>query len=262
MKIPTLYLSWNRKRFVERSLPALNSTSCTNILSRHTPHIYAWDNGSTDGSNDALKRESDFGWLEEYEPSPANAGMNVPLAAFIKRHADSKYVAKVDCDTIVEPMWLDILIEQMERHDLWACAAWHWRPKGPAGTFWDWAQDCMRDLGDVFLHDYTGGTAVVIRTDLFREYGLPYHGYPCGLGDLTLLFRRAAMDGKRIGWSKRTFARLLDLQYDNGPTTDDYPEYDAEIAKMRDAGNAWWTEHHGVEGVEAWVESQGGREYL
>lgn len=258
MITPILYLSWNRLRFLKRSLPALFATEGKREFT-------VWDNGSTDGSGQYLKSLHD---LDDPDASfmfvgnHRNAGMNIPLAAFIKHHSGSKYIGKLDVDTLVEPAWLDILIGHMETHDLWACAAWHWRPKGPAGTFWEWAQGCMRDAGDVFLHDYTGGTAVVIRTDLFREYGLPYHGYPCGLGDLTLLFRRAAMDGKKIGWSKKTFARLLDLQYDNGPTTDDYPEYDAEIARMRDAGNAWWTEHHGVEGVEAWIQSQGGREYL
>jgi hypothetical protein len=44
--------------------------------------------------------------------------------------------------------------------------------------------------------------------------------------------------------------------------SNDYPEYDAEVQKVRDEGNAWWESVGGLEGVQKYVAEHGGLQPL
>lgn len=255
MKIPVLFLSWDRLGYTTQAFEALRKTDLP-------IDIWWWDNGSTDGTQDFARNQHLFGHVADLHLSGRNVGMNAAVNAFLRANRHAPWVAKVDNDTLVEPDWLTRLLDAAQRWEMDALSAWHWRPEGPAGTFADWSKGWPRSPdGRVAYHDYCGGTACLLRMDYFRQHGLLCEQIPSMLGDLTLHFR-SHFTGKNVGWHLETFARLLDLQHDNGPVTGDVPAYEAQVSEYRRAGNEWWTRMGGVPGISAWIAANGGRERL
>ena len=254
MTTPVLFLAYNRPRYTEESLTALLATPGIAVT--------IFDNGSDPPTKAVLAPFASHPKVQRIIWNGRNVGMNPAVNTFLRANRDAEWVAKMDNDTVVTPEWLDSLLADARLHEMDALSAWHWRPEGPAGTFWEWAT-CMRESADgrILHHDYCGGTAVVLRMAFFRRYGLLYEKYESMLGDLTLMLRHH-YTSTNVGFSKNVFARLLDLQHDNGALSGDYPEYDAQVRLYRDAGNAWYTKMGGVPGIAAWIESRGGREKL
>ena len=169
-----------------------------------------------------------------------------------------------------------------------ACGAFMQRP--PGRTFQDWVDTCMRkeyisiakspkiyikenqdysdseaEMDSMYLayNSYTGGTGVLIRTRIFHENGLLFDRYPCLLGDWTtyqrILFKSK---GNNIAWCSGTTVKLLNIKEDGVSLNDDFPEYDKMLKDERDRGNEWFTKIGSVDGVERFVEENGGREKL
>lgn len=252
--IPVLFLAFNRPRYTEEALTALLATPGIAVT--------IFDNGSEQPTKKVLAGFAGHPKVQTIIWNGRNLGMNPAVNTFLRANRDAPWVAKMDNDTVVTPDWLDSLLDAAQANQMDALSAWHWRPEGSAGTFWDWSAPWPRsEDGRIAFHEYCGGTAVVLRMDYFKRHGLLCERIPSMLGDLTLHFR-AHYTGRNVGWHLGCFARLLDLKHDNGPVTGDEPEYEAQVAEYRRLGNEFWVKAGGVSGISQWIAETGGREKL
>ena len=257
-RMPVLFITYNRLRYSVQALDALMKT-------KHHIKIFIWDNGSTDGTVEWLRTVEQAPNIDKIKYSKTNVGINVAFNEFIKRYRESDFMCKVDNDTIVEPDWIDMLLDVMlVKEELFACGAFMQRP--PGQTFQHWVDTCMKKESfkeDLYLayNSYTGGTGVMIRTKIFWEHGLLWNGYPCALGDWTS-FQRYYFNGKNVAWYSGTVVKLLNIKEDGVSLTDDHLEYDATLKKVRDDGNKWYTKIGGYEGIQKLIKVQGGRAQL
>ena len=263
--IPILFITYNRFEYTKKALEALCKTKWPII-------IHIWDNGSNKDMQEWLIHNYlDHPYVGSVIINEKNVGINTAFNWFIKLNKFFDYVAKVDNDTIVEENWLDALMYALEqRKELDAAGAFMQRPPGNVGgrpwTFQRWVDESMQkdfleDNSYLAYNDYTGGTGVLIKTEVFRTHGLLFDKYKCNLGDWTL-FQRMIFNGKNIAWYSGTGVNLLNIKIDGKELTNDYPEYDKELQKVRDEGNKWYVQMGAVQGLKRWIEEQGGRERL
>ena len=265
LPIPVLFLTYNRLEYTKKALTAL--------LNTEVPiSIYIQDNNSTDGTQeflDKIARENAH-LIKKVVYSETNIGLNKPFNQFLRENKDSEFVAKVDNDTAVQSDWLNHLLYAMRsKPELDAVGAFMQRPPGSAGSFEEWKNsNFMRrvPLGENELAycAYCGGTGVLIRMRMFKEMGLLWEGYKSMQGDLTCVFRLRSENGSKdnVAWYSGTTVQLLNIKVDGKELSDDYPEYDKELQAYRDAGNAWYVATGGPKGIQALIDSQGGRERL
>jgi len=269
--IPILFLCYNRLEYTKKSLEALMATN-------YPIEVYIHDNGSTDGTVEYLKivgdreQANNLNWpIAKIVYSEKNIGLNKPFNNFLRIYKDSSFVAKVDNDTIMPPNWLNELFYVMTtKPELDAVSAYLQRPPGSSGTFEEWKNSSfMRkvvfdDKTELAYCSYCAGSGVLIRMRMFKEMGLLWEGYKSVQGDLTCMFRLRSNHGKlnNIAWYSGITGKLLNIKVDGKELSDDYPEYDKEIQSYRDAGNKWFTEQGGADGIAKLIEQSGGREKL
>lgn len=265
--IPVLFITYNRLGYSKQALASLLET-------KYPVKIFIWDNGSTDGTVDWLKT-LDHPSIDDIWFSPDNKGINAAFNTFIRMYKEYPYLAKVDNDTVVEPMWMHKLVEVLDSTpQLDAVGTFMQRPPGQ-WNFQTWVDSVMRrvnleqttfDGTSKYLayNSYTGGTGVLIRTQIFWEEGLLFDKYPCKLGDWTtfqrLLFQKKG--GNNIAWYSGSTVKLLNIKEDGVSLNEDFPEYEAELREERDRGNAWYSSVGGAPGVERFIQDNGGRERL
>lgn len=111
-KIAVVILNWNGKRFLEKYLPSL-------LLSTHSDHlsceyavaVYVADNGSTDGSEEAVRKFKDVSYIPLEKNWGFPGGYN---RAFKKIEAD--YFVLLNSDVLAPDGWLSPLFTFMEEH--------------------------------------------------------------------------------------------------------------------------------------------------
>ena len=102
-KVAILLVNWNGKRFLEPFLPRLAATDYPDF------EVVVWDNGSTDGSVEWLrKNHPGIRILEARENHGFTGGNNLGL-----RHLDAPLVALVNTDVEVTAGWLEPLVARM-----------------------------------------------------------------------------------------------------------------------------------------------------
>jgi RimJ/RimL family protein N-acetyltransferase len=260
-RIPVLFITYNRLGYTKQALEALLQT-------RRPVKIYIWDNGSDDGTKEYLESMKDDPKIDHIHFNDYNSGINKAFNDFIRRYRDGDFIAKVDNDTIVEPAWLDKLLDVMiAKPELDALGAFMQRPPGQ-WDFQGWVDGAMRKenlqpplQGYVAYNSYTGGTGVLIRTSVFWKHGLLFDKYPCKLGDWTTL-QRLIFTNNNIAWYSGTVVKLLNIKKDGVQLNEDFPEYEAFLKKERDEGNEWYSKIGGAPGVANFIEQNGGREKL
>jgi hypothetical protein len=207
--------------------------------------------------------------------SERNVGLAPAVNWFFKKYADAPYVVKVDNDTVLPDNWLADLMEVMEATDvgnLGAVSGTCLRPYGP--TFKDWVKSMpTRPFRQerLYFHDYVLGTGVLINMEMIRRRGLLFEHFPrspesgpddpCLISGWTAYTREAALEGWRFAFYSKVHVNLLNLKAEH-VLSGDYPEYDAEVQKGRDQGNAWWVSVGGMPGVQKYVREHGGLESL
>jgi len=107
-KVSVIILNWNGRDNTVHCLEALKLTTYSNY------ETIVVDNGSTDGSVKYFKDHYPGIRLIENEKNLGFAeGNNVAIREVLKRK-ESKYVALLNNDTIVEPDWLEYLVNALE----------------------------------------------------------------------------------------------------------------------------------------------------
>ncbi len=239
--------------------------------------VTMWDNGSTDATRE---------WMESIPLDTVvrkvhagrNYGLAVAMNDFFIMNARYPFVVKVDNDTVLPANWLrdlmDVMTDSSREAMLGAVSGTCLRPYGD--TFKDWVEKYMvtRPFGDHKLHynSYVLGTGVLINMELIRKRGLLFEKFPRAIGsgpdDPCLIsgwtaYIRAAheYEGWKFAFYSKVPVQLLNIKEEH-VLSNDYPEYDAEIQKVRDEGNAWWESVGGLDGVEQYVKTHGGLESL
>lgn len=281
-EIPVLLITYNR---LEYSMQALESI----LRKPGLPiELTVWDNDST---------ESDMSeWLHAVAASgikvcqsSKNVGLAPAMNWFFREYADEPYVVKVDNDTVLPDNWVADLMAVMESRrkpfsalremrsmppcELGAVSGTCLRPPGLKAADWYAGMTQMPFNSEtLYFNPACLGTGVLINMDMIRERGLLFERFPrapgAGPDDPCLISGWGAYIQEASQYSKWKFAmyskvpvRLLNLKEDQ-VLSNDYPEYDAEIQKVRYEGNAWWESVGGLPGVRKYVKEHGGLEQL
>jgi glycosyltransferase involved in cell wall biosynthesis len=259
--IPVLLVTHNRLAY---SVYALAS-----ILDAGVPvEVTIWDNASTDGTAVWLK------YLKHPKIKRVCLSEdNMPLASvmngFFRTYKDATFVCKVDNDTVLPKGWLKdihaLMKEMVNGPDrrVGAISAHCLRPGGMTAKDWYKSMEEV-NRGGVSLrkNGYICGTGVLINMDMIRQRGLLFEGEPCVMGGWTSYCRIGSeYENWNFYFHMGVFARLLNLESDH-TLSNDYPEYDEEMASVRDEGNQWWEKIKGVDGIRQLIEKSGGLEEL
>ncbi len=273
--VPVLMVTYNRLEYTKKAVASVLANPGIPVRLR------IWDNGSTEPGMQE--------WLEDFYGSavivkkcPRNVGLALPMNFFFKDHADFPFVAKVDNDTVLPDNWLrdlmDVMTDPHQDMKLGAVSGTCLRPYGMTGRQW---LDSMprKRFGEHLLHfnSYCLGTGVLINMEMIRRRGLLFENFPraigsgpddtCLISGWTAYIREAAeYEGWKFALYSKVPVQLLNILSNdiNGRgepvhfLSHDYPEYDAEIQKVRDEGNAWWESIGGMPGVRKYVQEHGG----
>lgn len=202
--VSVIVVNWNGK-------PLLSA--CLEGLRRQRYRSFATtvvDNGSADGSVDLIR--SDFPEVSVIA-LPINSGFAAANNVAIKA-ADTAYVALLNNDAVPDPLWLEKLIEAMERHPEAGMAAskmvWQGEP-----NIIDRAGDGYTTAGAALLkgrgepaerHDQPAWVfgacagAALYRTDMLRDIGLFDEEFFILYEDVDLSFR-AQLKGYRCRYA-------------------------------------------------------------
>lgn len=288
--IPVLLVTYNRLEYTKKAIESI-------IRNPGLPvSLSIWDNGSTDGTIDWLKEWIGSPWRKDVcriGSGLKNVGLAPAMNWFFRENAGEDYVVKVDNDTVLPDNWLADLMEVMERNgksfgrirkissgveirepeQLGAVSGTCLRPPGLTAADW---YDKMVNLPfnnhRLYFNPACLGTGVLINMDMIRQRGLLFEKFPrspeSGPDDPCLISgwgayiqEASAFEGWRFAMYSKVPVKLLNLKEDQ-VLSNDYPEYDAEVAKVREEGNRWWASVGGIEGVRKYVQEHGGLEPL
>lgn len=276
--IPVLFVTYNRLSYSQAALASIMDYPGAPV------EVTIWDNHSTEvGFQNWLEVSAMYysNKVKEVIYSPNNVGLAPAINYFFKQYPNAKYVAKVDNDTVLPDNWLANLIDAMKYiqassgtiNKIGAVSGTCLRPTGP--TFAQWVRESMTTIpyGEDRLHfnSYVLGTGVLINMDMIRQRGLLFEKFPksptepdkpCLISGWTAYTREAyEYEDWKFAFYSKVPVKLLNLKAEH-VLSNDYPEYDAEVQKVRDEGNAWWTSVGGLDGVRKYVREHGGLESL
>lgn len=219
-------ITWNRLSYTKQAIKAiLENTKFPFIL-------WIFDNGSTDGTIEYLKNIEDERIQIIF--STENVGLVSPMNEFFRWYEDTKYIAKVDNDTIVPKGWLGKLRNVMDSSSLFVVQANHflgipYKIKDNQEFFSRLAN--IRFGGEnLYLFPHVGGTGILVRRKYIDKPLEEMRGTLSGWVDFQ---RRKCMEQKLCcAFYSGVWVDLLDMVGTNKPKYD-YPEYRRKINKMR-----------------------------
>lgn len=173
--VDLLLITRDRRRYLEKTL--------SNLLADPAPfRLYAWDNGSRDGSADIIAGLEDER-VAERQLADRDRGQREPFLWFLDR-AGSDLTGKIDDDILTPPGWIERiapLLRREKRFGLLGC--WTFLPE-------DWNEERARHKivevagTRIFQNLWLGGTAWLGRQECLRrylappgEYGVPLDQY-------------------------------------------------------------------------------------
>jgi Methyltransferase domain/Glycosyl transferase family 2 len=269
--VPVLLVTYNRLEYSKRALESIVKNPGLPVA------VTIWDNGSWDGTREWVESlPFDNGIVAKYT-CDKNHGLAYAMNEFFKSRADYPFVAKVDNDTVLPDNWLrdlmDVMTDINRPIKFGAVSGTCLRPYGL--TWAEWAAGMVtKPFKEHKLHynSYVLGTGVLINMALIRERGLLFEGFPrspesgpddpCLISGWTAYIRAAhEYEGWQFAFYSKVPVNLLNIKEEH-VLSNDYPEYDAEVQKVRDEGNAWWESVGGLEGVQKYVAEHGGLQPL
>ena len=267
--IPILMVTHNRLPY------SMYAFSCLTSEYAGVPtRITIYDNNSTDGTRTWLKhlKHPD---LKEVLLAPKNVGLARPMNRHFQIYRDAELVCKVDNDTVLPKFWLTHLLSSMRWRETFpdkfakggvgAVSGYCLRPSGMTAKEWYNGMPEHELPGGTKLrrNSYICGTGVLINMDMIRSVGLLSESEPCLMGGWTSYCRIVSdiIGGWNFYFDMSVFVRLLNLEADH-KLSNDFPEYDEEMAKVRDEGNEWWEAQGSLKGVHEHILSHGGFEKL
>lgn len=267
--VPVLLVTHNRLEYTKRALHSILKKPGMDVA------ITIVDNASTDGTREWLSGiKLQYGRVVQVSLSQKNLGLAKVMNRFFQAYSSYPFVVKVDNDTVLPDNWLldlmDVMTDPRREKKLGAVSGTCLRPYGD--TFDEWVRKHMVtkpfDTYKLHYNSYVLGTGVLINMEMIRERGLLYEEFPRSPdsepGDTCLIsgwtaYIRAAHEYERwqFAFYSKVPVNLLNIRSEH-VLSNDYPEYDTFVQKMRDEGNAWWESVGGLDGVQKYVADHGG----
>lgn len=232
--IPILMIVLNRYEYTLKALDAVLANT------RYPFKLFIFNNGSDFKTTRHLESLTDS--RIEYYHSRENIGLVPAMNMFFDRFKDSKYVAKVDNDTVVSAGWLGKLKEVMDAVPLFTLQANHYLAMPfDIKENDDFYQHCfgVKINGSMlYLFKNSGGTGQIIRRQLIDE-PVSKPTDPKGRGGLS---GWCNMQVQKYRYHPSGFYtgvwvdRLDQVGTNKYKPESDYPEYDRMIKKMRPWG--------------------------
>ncbi len=181
--VSVLVSAYNAEKYIEECIRAIMLQSYNNI------EVIVVNDGSTDNTQEILNRLS-HEYARGRELLVLQNETNLGLIKSLNKgltYCNGKYVARTDADDIVEPFWIETIVEKMEREpDLLAVGGFitilhdNDVPLGKVGKYtknkdvWKGCLEYEEILREFpFKNQFTHPT-MVIRNDVFKKYNLFY----------------------------------------------------------------------------------------
>ena len=165
MRIHIVYITYNRLHYTRLSLPKLLEDPSEKF------ELTVWDNGSTDGTVEYLKKNISDPRIKDFVFSKRNVGQ-VAAVNSVWSSSQAELLGKADNDCLVTAGWTRILSKAHEDIDkLGVVACWHFFPDD---FHYNLAQHKIKKFGRhmIFRHPHTCGTGLLIKKRTFLKLGL------------------------------------------------------------------------------------------
>lgn len=150
--IPCLLLTYNRLEYTKEALSAL--------MNAPGGKIYIIDNGSTDATVEWIKSQPwRISWTCLFNKN--NLGIAGAMNQFLDLTYGSKYVAKVDNDTVIPNDFFKRMVLHMQHADI-VQAKHHLIKASGVGTFDEWTSK-MPAVGALRLNHFVGGSGIMFK---------------------------------------------------------------------------------------------------
>lgn len=170
--VDLLLITWNRRAYLEKTLPQLFASSADFRL-------YCWDNGSEDGAANLIASLDDPRVVKR-RFSKTNENQRAPTLWFLE-NAKSDVAGKIDDDILLPNDWIERiapLVRSEPRFGMLAC--WIFMPE-------DWDEEIARpkiiEVGGtrVFANLRVAGQSFLARTEVLRRHVASERNYSYGL---------------------------------------------------------------------------------
>jgi len=160
--IHLIMLTYNRLDYTRKSLPRLLSDPSEEFS------LTIWDNGSTDGTQDFLRKVTDRRIVDVIF-SPTNKGQCY-VTDKIWHETSAELVGKVDNDCLVTPGWTKVLAQAHQDIEfLGAVGCWHLSPEE---FDYERAKHKIQRFGkhEIFRHAWLDGSAFLVKRRVFEAF--------------------------------------------------------------------------------------------
>lgn len=164
MTIDLIFIAYNRLEYTKLALASVLADPTEEFS------LTIWDNASTDGTVEFLKKEVSDSRISDIVFSKENIGQTAAVnEIWSKSKAD--LLGKLDNDCLLTPGWTRILAEaHKDIPNLGVVACWHFFPED--FDYKDAKHKIQTFNGhQIFRHPWTCGTGFLIKRDTFRKFG-------------------------------------------------------------------------------------------
>ena len=227
--IPILMIVLDRLEYTKQAIEAV----LKNTL--YPFKLFIFNNGSDSQTTKYLKSLNDN--RIEMHHSTVNLGLVPPMNMFFDRFKNSKYVAKVDNDTVVREGWLGKLKEVMDAYPLFTVQADHYlampfRIKTNDDFYRHLLSVDFKD-GKIYFFKNSGGTGQLIRREVIDKPIADVKGTLSGWCNVQV--------EKYLQWPSAFYTGVWVDRLDQTATNkykevSDYPQYDKMISHLRRYG--------------------------
>jgi GT2 family glycosyltransferase len=212
--IPILFITYNRLEYTKKTLEALSN--CRSV----TIHII--DNGSTDGTQDWLKKQN-WGITWSVLFNKTNLGIAGAMNQFLLLTEKERIVGKIDNDTIVAPDFISQMLPHMEKADIVQAKHPILKATHPGG-FDEWVSTMPAD-GALRFNHFVGGSGILFRRSIVNQ--VPNTEWMLGG------WRQFQRDNPHL---RKAFATDVEVQLldtnEGGADYSQYPDYYRETKRL------------------------------
>ena len=232
MEIELAFITYNRLYYTRKALESILVDESVRF------GLTIWDNGSTDGTVEYLKREVSDGRIRDVVFSEENVGQTAAVNAIWGR-SKANLLGKLDNDCIVSPGWTRKLSQaHRDIGKLGVVACWH---LGREDFDEQRAGAKIQQFGGhrVLRHPWTCGTGVLVKREVFERMG------PIREQAMT----RYWIDMARAGYVNGWYYPLVCQEHMDDPKSEHCVTRDEqEIERMREG--TFSLKYHGIRNME------------
>lgn len=231
-EIPILMIVLDRLEYTKKAIRAV----LKNTL--YPFKLFIFNNGSAEHIRWYLKNLQDSR-IEVFN-SRTNLGLTAPMNMFFDKFKDSKYVAKVDNDTVVSKGWLGKLKDVMDAYPLFTVQANHYLAMPfkieTNDDFYKHLFGVDFNEDKIYFYKNSGGTGQLIRRSVIDKPMPKSKLVKGGLSGWCNVQVEKYKQWPSAFYTGTWIERLDQVGTNKYKEISDYPDYDEMIAKMRPWG--------------------------